>query len=274
MKYKEEIDRWHQRRVERLQSKTGWLSLAGLYWLEEGENTFGAAEANQIRFPEDKSPPFIGSFLLKDGQVRVKIKPGVPVEHDGVPVEEMEVMPDISGNPTILSLDSLSWFVIKRDQRYGIRLRDSENENLKHFNGIERFPVDSTWRIAAGFEKYDPPKPINIPTVLGTVSQETSPGALVFEIAGKTYRLDPTGDDQRKRLFLIFADQTNGIDTYGAGRFLSVDSTASDSIYILDFNKAYNPPCAFTPYATCPLPPQQNVLPVAVTAGEKKYGDH
>jgi len=272
--YLAEINDWHAERVSRLTSKTGWLSLSGLFWLREGENTFGSHPENRIQFPKGRAPEYIGTFFLNEGLVLAKIKKGVQVLYRDSLISEIEMKADISGNPTILSLDSLSWFIIKRGEQTGVRLRDKENRRLSAFSGIDRFPVDSTWRVTARFEPYDPPKVIDVPNIIGSVNQSTSPGALVFEIGEKTCRLDALAEPGDKKMFLIFADQTNGIDTYGAGRFLSVDMPDKEGYTLIDFNKAYNPPCAFTPYATCPLPPAQNILPVEVTAGEKNYGEH
>jgi uncharacterized protein (DUF1684 family) len=272
--YIAEIEAWHKRRVERLTSSSGWLSLVGLYWLKEGENTFGGDQGNAIKFPKEKSPDFIGSIYLEDGNLRTEINENITVLHNKEPVTSIVVKPDVSGNPTILSLDSLSWYIIKRGERFAVRLRDSENENIRNFSGIETFPIDTSWRVEAILEPYDPPKLMDVPNITGTVNQETSPGALVFTIAGKEYRLDPIGKPGGKSLFVIFADQTNGDETYGAGRFLYASMPGEDGKTTLDFNIAYNPPCAFTRFATCPLPPAQNVLPIEVTAGEKSYNLH
>ena len=186
-------------------------------------------------------------------------------------MSSVQMKADVSGEPTILELNSLSWFIIKRGEEYGVRLRDSENENITRFKGIEMFPIDTTWRVSAKLEPYDPPKIIEVPTILGTISKETSPGALVFRLRGNIYRLDPIAEPGDESLFVIFADQTNGSETYDAGRFLYVNKPNENDSTIIDFNKAYNPPCAFTSFATCPLPPTQNVLPIRITAGEKKY---
>jgi uncharacterized protein (DUF1684 family) len=183
----------------------------------------------------------------------------------------MTMRNDMAGDPTKLALGTLSWTIIKRGERYGVRLRDHEHPMLKSFDGIETFPIDSTWRIEAIFELNNPSKIIAIPTVLNTITEEPSPGAFVFNINGKPYRLDATGKMTDKELFLIFGDQTNGKETYGAGRFLYVPTPDANGKTMIDFNKAYNPPCAFTEYATCPLPPEQNKLPVRITAGEKNY---
>ncbi len=270
--YIEEIEQWHQRRIASLTKPDGWLSLVGLYWLKEGENRFGANPQNDIVFSTKKVPQFMGAFILRDSTVKVKINPGVEVFHQGKKVQQMILRSDADGKPTVLTYGTLLWYIIKRGDRFAVRLKDSNYPARKEFQDIERFPVDPAWRVIARFEPYNPPKTISIPTIIGTVEEERCPGALVFEINGKTYRLDPIGDPDDKQLFIIFADQTNGTETYGAGRFLYVDAPGPDGTTVIDFNKAYNPPCAFTPYATCPLPPDQNYLPIRVTAGEKKYG--
>lgn len=272
--YVAEIEEWHKRRLDRLTSRTGWLSLAGLYWLKEGKNTFGGAPTNDIKFPKDKTPDFVGSIYLEEGNVRGEINEGVEVLHEGIPTTSIQMKPDITGEPTILSLDSLSWYIIKRGEQFGVRLRDSENVNIENFARIEMYPIDTTWRVQAKLEPYHPPKIMDVPNIMGTINEEKSPGALVFMIEGKEYRLDPIGEPGSKSLFLIFADQTNGNETYGAGRFLYARMPGEDGLTTIDFNKAYNPPCAFTRFATCSLPPSQNVLPIKVTAGEKNYALH
>lgn len=269
--YLSEIQSWQQQRLESLKSPTGWLNLAGLFWLEEGENTAGANSTNAIILPKDKAPDFIGSFILHDSIVMFQTRPGIHVMLENSAVTAMTMRNDTEGEPTKLSLGPLSWTIIKRGERYGVRLRDYEHPAVKNFDGIQTFPIDSTWRIEASFAPNNPPKVIAIQTVLNTINEEPSPGAVVFKINGKTYRLDATGKMADKELFVIFADQTNGKETYGAGRYLYVPTPDATGKTIIDFNKAYNPPCAFTDYATCPLPPEQNKLPVRITAGEKNY---
>ena len=152
-----------------------------------------------------------------------------------------------------------------------MRVKDKESPTLRAFHGIENFPADPKWRVEARFEPYDPPRPVRVPNILGTVDTESCPGALVFEIDGKSYRLDPVVERGETDLFVIFGDRTNGHGTYGAGRFLYAAAPVGGRT-VLDFNKAYNPPCVFTPYATCPLPPAENKLPIPIEAGEKAYG--
>jgi uncharacterized protein (DUF1684 family) len=169
---------------------------------------------------------------------------------------------------------TLSLYLIERGNRTAVRVKDSASAPRRRFSGIESFPVREAWRVPARLDRYPPKKSIPIPNVLGGVTQEPSPGAVVFTVGGREYRLDAVEEEGEKDLFLIFGDRTNGVVTYGAGRFLYVSPPGADGRTVVDFNKAYNPPCAFTPFATCPLPPPQNRLPIAVEAGEKRYGDH
>ncbi|MDQ7054526.1 MAG: DUF1684 domain-containing protein [candidate division KSB1 bacterium] len=272
--YFESIEKWHNERMASLKSETGWLNLAGLYWLEPGENRFGSANDNNLSFPES-APKYMGKFIWQDTTVTVDIAPGVEVLHDGKPVTRMRMVADTDGEPTVLSYGSLRWFIIRRGQhneRFGVRLRDLEHPDAKYFTGVERYPVDPAWRVQARAVKVEPPETLKIPTVIGDVLEEPVSMALEFELQGQTYRLYPSGESGDE-LFIIFADPTNFDETYGGGRFLYVPKPDDHGLTFIDFNKAYNPPCAFTPYATCPLPPEQNRLPIRVTAGEKKYGE-
>ncbi len=270
--YVADIDDWHEGRVDKLRSETGWLSVVGLHWLSEGEQSFGSDPESDIVFPE-KTAPKIGTFRLAEGQVTIVVEPGVEVKAAGEPVGELQLATDETGEPTELELGSLLFYPIRRADRVGIRVKDRESASIADFEGIERYPVDAAWRRVAIFERYDEVKTIKVPNVLGVVNDEPCEGAVVFEVDGESYRIDAiTGGDGE--LFLIFGDTTNGKETYGAGRFLYTDQPAADGKVVVDFNRAYNPPCAFTPFATCPLPPHQNELPMAVRAGEKSYGKH
>lgn len=268
--YLKGIQEWHNKRIENLKRDNGWLNLAGLYWLKEGENKFGSDKSNDIVFPKEKAPLFIGTILLKDSTATIKINKDVEVFLENCEqVTEMELKHDQQPGTTILDHGSLRWFLIKRGDRYGIRLRDLDAELVKNFPGIETYPINSDWKVEAKFESYNPPKIISVPNIIGTIDEEKSPGALVFSLNSEEYKLDVL--DAGKSYFVIFADETSGNETYGGGRFLYVDkSDLSGKIYI-DFNKAYNPPCVFTKYATCPLPPKQNHLKIEITAGEKMF---
>ncbi|WP_428663730.1 DUF1684 domain-containing protein [Runella sp.] len=268
--YETELKTWHQKRIEGLKAENGWLNLVGLFWLEEGKNSFGSDAGNNIVFPAGKSAPLLGSFTLKNGEVWVDVDPNAKVSVNKEPVTSLKIYP--SEKNVVLESGSLRWFVIKRGNKFGIRLRDLESHDLQHFTGIKTYSIDQKWRIEAKLEPAAADKKIPITDVMGQTSLQTSPGTLVFSVDGKEYRLDAVESDQQ--LFILFADKTSGKETYGAGRFLYAERPNEQGITVLDFNKSINPPCAFTSFATCPLPPKQNRLPIAVTAGEKNYGTH
>jgi uncharacterized protein len=270
--YVKEINEWDQKRINRLKADDGWLNLAGRFWLKRGESTFGSAKGNDIVVESSKLPEHIGSFIFKDSAVIFKAKDDVEVLLDGKPVKEIVLVDDQKKDITVLQIGSVKFNLIVRDTLYGIRFRDLTSELVKNFKGIERFPIDESWYIKAKYVAYNPPKEIALPNILGQISKEKSPGAVVFERDGKTYRIDAV-DEGEDRLFLIIADQTSGEETYGGGRFIYVNKPDSTGTILLDFNKAYNPPCVFTKYATCPLPPLQNYLKLRIEAGEKVYGE-
>jgi len=264
-----EIQAWQVRRVEGLKAPTGWLSVIGLDWLEPGENTFGSDPSNPVIFPAIQGVPArAGSFFLEDGSVRMEVEPGVRVTHEGEPVTSLEIFGTEGGRPPTVHLASLRWQVIQRQDLIGIRLRDTANAAIGAFEGIEMFPVSLDWRIPARFERYDPPRMIEVPNVLGQITPQASPGAVVFRVDGKRFSLDVTGNPEGRSLSAVFGDETNGLETYGGGRFLTVDAPNEEGRLFIDFNRAYNPPCVFTAFATCPLPPSQNKLPVRIEAGE------
>jgi uncharacterized protein (DUF1684 family) len=270
--HRREVEAWRAEREAGLRKDDGWLTLAGLFWLSPGENTFGSDPGNDLVFPAGKAPAKAGVFRLEGREVTVEVEPGVPVSSDGRPVTRMVLASDVEGAPTVLALGPLSFSVIERGERIGVRLKDRESPVLAGFAGIESYPVSLAWRLEARFEPYDPPRRIRVPNVLGTPTEETCPGALVLARDGETFRLEPTGEPGED-LFLVFGDATNGRETYGGGRFLYAPWPKPGEPAVLDFNRAYNPPCVFTPYATCPLPPRQNRLPFPVEAGEKTWGD-
>jgi uncharacterized protein (DUF1684 family) len=267
--YISSIKKWNETRLENLKKEDGWLNLVGLYWLKEGENKFGSDKSNDIVFPEKNAEKFMGSFFLKDSVITLIVNQGVIIKTENSVVEKMKLRYDLQGNPSVLEYESLRWFIIKRGDKYGVRLRDLEADLVRSFSGIETFPINEDWRIEAKFDEYKPPKEIEIPNILGTIEKEKSPGAILFMKGSKEYKLDVT--DAGNSYFIVFADLTSGNETYGAGRFLYVDKPDSSGEIYIDFNKAYNPPCAFTKYATCPLPPKQNHLKLEITAGEKNF---
>ncbi|UHG92116.1 DUF1684 domain-containing protein [Spirosoma oryzicola] len=270
--YRTRIDQWHQERVTSLKSENGWLNLAGLFWLEAGKNSLGRGTNFAVSFPEAGARVDLGALYLEKGEVRFVPPKEAEVSANGKAVTAPITIFSSDDNSITLAHGSLRWFIIKRGDKYGVRLRDLNSPYLSEFHGIDRFPVDESWRVNAKLEVPSVPKTIPILDVLGMTSQQALAGTLVFERAGKTYRLDAVGDGPK--LFILFGDLTNAHQTYGSGRFLYVDKPGADGTTVLDFNQAINPPCAFTPYATCPLPPKQNKLALSVTAGEKRYGDH
>jgi uncharacterized protein (DUF1684 family) len=272
--YRAEVEKWRADRIARLTANDGWLTVVGLSWLKEGNNSVGASPSNEIVFSPAKSPPHLGRIRVTGGKAHLDVAPGVEVTHDGKEVRSLDLASDETGEPTVVRHGTLSFYLIRRGEKLGVRVKDSANPARKSFRGIDSYPVSSAWRVAALFEPYPPGRTIPIPNVLGNVTREPSPGAVVFRIGSREYRLDAVEEQGEEDLFLIFGDRTNGATTYGAGRFLYAPRPGKDGRTVVDFNKAYNPPCAFTPFATCPLPPPQNRLPVRIEAGEKGYGRH
>ena len=272
--YRSEVEKWRANRVRRLTADDGWLTVVALSWLEEGDNRIGSAPANRVVLPAGKAPALLGTIRLAKGKATLTVAPGARVTHDGKPVTSIALATDAGGDPTIVVHGTLSFYLIERSNRVGVRVKDSDSTARRSFHGIESYAIDPKWRVPATFAPYRPKKEVAIPNILGGVTQEPSSGAVVFSVEGREYRLDAVDEEGEEDLFLIFADRTNGETTYGAGRFLYARRPGADGKTVVDFNKAYNPPCAFTAFATCPLPPPQNRLPIAVTAGEKRYGNH
>ncbi len=273
--YQKEVNDWHADRVENaLKGKNGWLNLAGLFWLDEGFNTFGSAPTNDIVFPEGKMAANAGTFVVRQGTVTMEVSKEIKITVDSVEVTSGVIhIPDSSFYP-VSGYGSLRWLIIDRSGKLGVRLRDLESEAVANFTGVDRYDVDLAWRIEGRFEKYEPIRQIEITNILGQTYTQPCPGALVFDIGDATYRLDAIADGTEGEYFIIFGDKTNEHDTYPSGRYMYVKREDEHGKIIVDFNKSYNPPCAFTEFATCPLPPRQNVLDVAITAGEKNFGEH
>jgi uncharacterized protein len=269
---RQQVGEWKARRLASLTSETGWLTLAGLYWLKPGENTFGRAESNALRLDNPALANKAGKFVVTGDKVRFVANKGAGVTHEGSPISEIELAADTTGEPTLLKSGAVTFFLIERAGKLGVRVRDSENPHRKQFRGLDYFPVDDSWVFNARFEPYQPRKIVRIVNILGMEEELQAPGALVFTRDGKEYRLDAVLEDPADtQLFVMFADATSGKETYGAGRFLYVPLPANGAVR-LNFNKAYNPPCAFNEFATCPLPPFQNRLTsLRVDVGEKNY---
>jgi len=271
--YVAEIEAYRAAREQRLRADDGWLTLIGLYWLEPGENRFGSDPENRIVLPADASPPVAGTLWLEGDAVRLTVADGATLTIDGSPVDNRILADDSDGAADVLGLGRLRFHVIRRDGRLGVRVKDPDSPARRGFRGLDYFPIDPRYRVLATFVPFAEPREVTIQTVLGTTTTMRAPGTAEFSLAGTSLSMMPVveGPDENQ-LFFIFRDQTSGRETYGAGRFLY--ATLEGNRLWLDFNKAYNPPCAFTPFATCPLPPMENRLPLPVEAGEKDYGGH
>jgi uncharacterized protein (DUF1684 family) len=269
--YVKEIQSWRAQRLEHLRAPQGWLSLVGLDWLKDGKNTLGSARDNDIVLA--KAPSHLGAIMLAAGKATISLDAKSGATIDGKPIREAVLLDDGHDQPTTIAFGTTSFYLVQRGDKFGLRVKDAQADTRTHFRGLDYFPIDASWRIEARWEAYNPPREVEEPNVLGQMDKVVVPGAAVFERDGKTYRFEPVietpGDTN---LFLVFADKTSGHETYGASRFVYTEPP-KDGKVIIDFNKAYNPPCAFTPYATCPLPTSQNRLKLRVTAGEKKYRD-
>ncbi len=269
--YTASIEAWRRERVQRLTADDGWLTVAGLYWLEEGDNRAGTESGSRVLLPPGTAPPRVGVFRRAKDEVTFTADPSATVTSGGRPVTTIRMKDDSTGTPDMITLNDLTMFIIKRGDRLAVRLRDKNRRERREFAGLDSYPIRSDYRVVAEWVPYEPQRTIAIPNVLGMSEELPCPGYARFTIDGREHRLEPVieqpGDQE---LFFIFADQTNGSETYPSGRFLYAPKP-QDGAIVLDFNKAYNPPCAFTPFATCPLPPAQNRLAARIEAGEKKY---
>ena len=272
-----ELKKWDAERIAALKQPDGWLNLEGLFWLKKGVNSFGSASVNDLVYDNTAFPKHLGDFIYENGKVywkdaskekiTIKDNAGLVVTNSGT----LNLLTQTEGSYNSRWKDFV-WVVIQREDKVGVRFRNLKAKTLLEFKGIERFPVDVKWRIKAKVIPQDQ-NPLMIMNVLGQNTAQKHGGQLVFDIEGTTYRLDAI-DEGGIRLFVTFADATSGKTTYGSGRFIELERPDANGFTYIDFNKAYNPPCAFTEFATCPLPPPQNRLTIAIPAGEKKYGQH
>lgn len=258
---------WRAERLERLKGPDGYLNLAGLYWLAEGTTTLGSAADNDIVFPASAAAR-LGTLQVSADGVMLQVTDGVEVFSDGQPITSILVADDTSDAPVTIAHGSIAWTIIRRDERFALRLRDFEHPAIAAFPPIEYFPLDPRLRVAARLERFDVPRILAVDTVIeGLGWHPQSPGVLRFEIDGQALQLEAyeSGDE----LFFVFGDRTSGVETYPAGRFLYAALPPDGDETILDFNRAYNPPCAFNDFATCPVASPQNRLAVRIEAGEK-----
>jgi uncharacterized protein len=277
-----EINDWRARRSASLLRDDGWLTLIGLDWLERGSNRIGSAPRNDVVIRNDEVDDWLGVIVVDEmprveggdflhARVRFVPRMGAGVTHEGRPVTEpLTLYSDMEETMTVLQSGTVSFHLIERGDKLGIRIRDTHARPRREFSGIESYPIDLRWRIEGTFHPHD--KIIPIDDVTGLVQNTVSPGAIEFEVNGERHSLDVLEGGAR-RYFVLFSDATSGRETYGAGRYVYTDHEDEDGSIVIDFNQAYNPPCVFTDYATCPLPPRQNRLSIPIRAGEKNYGD-
>lgn len=262
------IEDWRARRHAGLSRPDGWLTLVGLEWLKEGENRVGSSADNDIRLAGGAE--HWGSVILKGDKLSFVNADTKNVSIGGKAASEAELVADNAGEPTLVASGSVHFYVIFRES-YALRVKDSQAPALLNFEGVDNYPIDGSWRIDGRFIQAEKGTVIEISNVLGQVNDMPVFGSFEFDRDGKTYKLLAIGDEHSRNLWFIFADRTSGRGTYGAGRFLYSEGMPADGRLVVDFNKAYNPPCAFNPYSTCPLPPQENRLDLKVTAGEKDF---
>jgi uncharacterized protein (DUF1684 family) len=273
--YRAEIEAAWAEREARLVADDGWLTLTGLFWLEPGPNTVGSSPESAVRLPDGAAPSEVGVLDLRaDGRVTLVPSPNGGLTINGEPAIERPLASDAAGSPDLLRAGRVLFYLLARGDRTGVRVKDPEAAARREFAGIQHFPVDPAFRVTATFEPYPEPREVAIPTVIGTPSMMLAPGMLRFEIRGETVSIEPyVSEPSDRELFIVFRDATSGDTTYGAGRFLDAERIKGSDEVILDFNLATNPPCAFSPFATCPLPTPENSLRIPIEAGEKYSGD-
>jgi hypothetical protein len=267
--YRDEIKAWRRKMDDALRAEDSWLALAGLFWLSEGSNRMGTDPSSIILLPKRNLPKHVADILLEGDEVSLLICSEAPLTVDGQVVHRAKLVPDIAGSPTEIKLGELTMMLLKRGDRFAIRLWDNQRTQRVEFGGRKWYPIQESYRLNAQFIAYQPVKVMLFPNELGEVEENEVVGYVRFNLGGKEYRLDvveAAGD----RVLVMFKDLTSGVQTYPPGRYLVIETLINSGV-VIDFNRAYNPPCAFTNYATCTFPPPQNHLPVPVEAGER-YG--
>jgi len=260
------IEQWQEDRLEGLKGKEGWLNLSGIYWLKEGKQTIGSDSANDIVFPAS-APAFMGSLTLEEERVHLEVKEEVELFYKGEAVQELDLSYEKSANPSYITHGDLAWYIMKRHHSLALRLRDYKNPAIEALDHIPSYPINPDYLVEAQLRPYDEPSILTVPTPFQDYTQDyTCPGELHFKLKGEKLKLLPF--ESGAYYFIIISDETSALETYGGGRFMYATPDSSGNV-LLDFNKAYNPPCAVTPFAACPMPPRENHLPIRVEAGEK-----
>ena len=263
--YEESISEWKEYRVGVLTGPTNWLRLHAIYWLSEGDNTFGSAQENTITFPKGTIPDFAGVFTLSNNTVTMDVTDDVLITHEGEPVSDFTLF-DGEERPHVMHGD-LEWFIDSRGDEYGIRLYNKDNPKADAFDGFPFFPLNPEWHLKAKFIPNTDSTTVTVDNVLEEKVDLVSPGNIRFEVNGQTDEM--IAFEANSGLFIMFNDETNGDETYHAGRYMIIPFADEEGYTILDFNKAYNPPCAFNTFTTCNLPPPENRMKIAIRAGEK-----
>ena len=262
--YRQQVEQWRAEHQSKLTAADGWLTVVGLDWLKEGDNRVGADPSNEVPLPPGSAPQRVAVITLHAGNAVLHPAPGVPLTLNG----KAATVTALREDDDILAIRHLKFYLIRRGDRAGIRLKDNDSAARKHFQGLSWYPMDPAWRIQAKFTAWPTPHNLVFHNTIGQQETEPSPGYVTFQKDGREFRLEAMVDEGK--LFFVLRDQTSGKTTYGASRFLYAEQPHNGTVW-LDFNQTENPPCAFTAYATCPLPPPQNRLALAITAGEKKY---
>lgn len=268
--YMAEVTKFRQDREATLKSDTGWLTISGLWFLTQPQTTFGSDPLNDIVFPAS-APSRAGTFEMRNGKVTVKAAEGVTFHLDGKPVTAMELKSDVPGPADRLSLGGdLQFWVHNSGHRLSIRLRDQKSSLRNDFTGLEWFPIDPEYRVEAIYTPFETPKMVEVASLVGDSDKTPIPGLVKFTMKGQEYVLEPFAEPDDPQFWFVFRDLTSQKETYPAARFLYSLAPVNGKM-ILDFNKAVNPPCAYNPYTTCPLPTEQNRLRTRIEAGEMRY---
>ena len=265
--YRADIENYRRDRITELTAPDGWLAVRGLFWLHEGDNTAGSDASNEIRLPP-RTAKRIGVFHVHGGSVSFDADPSAVVA--GANGHRINAA-NFTREESTIATSGVTFAVLRRGDRTGLRMWDPESPHRTQFAGLKYFPLDAAYHVRARFVPYEQLKPVQVPNVLGQLVTMQSPGYVQFTIKGETYRLEPVYETAKHEdLFFIFKDLTSKTETYEAGRFLHTPVPKAGTVDI-DFNRAYNPPCAFTEFATCPLPIKENQLPIRIPAGELRY---
>ena len=266
--YRDEIERWRQKRLETLKADDGWLTVSGLFWLKPGETRIGSDPSNDVLLPA-RTPSSLGTLAVTDDKAFFHPEPGTNVTRNGTPFAGGEIHSDADLHPDTLAVGDVKLILIKRGRRLALRLKDNQSPLRASFAGLRWYPPRAEWRIEAKFVAAPAPTRLVLDTIVGESEAEDSPGFVTFDREGKVYQLQAIGQKDGS-LWFVFRDKTSGRTTHGGARQLYADPP-KDGVVVLDFNKAMNLPCAYIPYATCPLAPPQNRLSLAVEAGELKF---